>query len=332
MRQPRLRLWRHAGALFISAVIVSFFPACAPSQPHGLRPAVIAHRGASAYLPEHTLEAYALAFGLGADFIEPDVVFTRDAVAICAHDIVMEEVTDVARRFPGRARHDGRWYWVDFTLAEVRTLSKTGRRSELDSPDDRGYGVATLAEMIAMVDRLNRAGVSTARSQATAVGVVPELKRPDFYNNENAPGLPAGFEPVRAFIEALHGAGAIGLSGDPRSGGVPTIVQCFDLDAIERMATMTKLPLVWLCSGEPSLADLDRAAACAHGLGPSRNQLLDESGRETPLSAHATARGLSLYPWTFKDEPDAIAMIAEVPGVVGVFSDNPDVARRSLQD
>ena len=84
------------------------------------KPIVIAHRGASAYLPEHTLAAKALADGQGADFIEQDVVLTRDGVPIVLHDIHLESTTDVAERYPERAREDGHFYAIDFDLREVR--------------------------------------------------------------------------------------------------------------------------------------------------------------------------------------------------------------------
>jgi len=86
-------------------------------------PLVIAHRGASGYLPEHTLAAKALAHGQGADYLEQDVVLTADDVPIVLHDIHLDSTTDVADRFPDRARPDGRWYAVDFSLAEVRQLA-----------------------------------------------------------------------------------------------------------------------------------------------------------------------------------------------------------------
>src|ERR671913_1263146 len=92
-------------------------------------PIVIAHRGASGYLPEHTLAGKALAYGLGADFLEQDVVATRDSQLVVLHDIYLDDVTDVAVRFPGRHREDGRHYVVDFDLAELQTLTVFERRA-----------------------------------------------------------------------------------------------------------------------------------------------------------------------------------------------------------
>ena len=85
-------------------------------------PIVIAHRGASGYLPEHTLAAKALAHGMGANFIEQDVVLSKDGTAIVLHDIHLDSTTDVAQRFPGRARADGRFYAIDFDIQEIRQL------------------------------------------------------------------------------------------------------------------------------------------------------------------------------------------------------------------
>lgn len=88
---------------------------------------IIAHRGASGYLPEHTLPAKALAYGQGADYLEQDLVATRDDRVIVSHDIHLDRVTDVATRFPGRVREDGRFYARDLDLEEIRTLNVTER-------------------------------------------------------------------------------------------------------------------------------------------------------------------------------------------------------------
>lgn len=88
-------------------------------------PLVIAHRGASGYLPEHTLEAKTLAYAMKPDYIEQDVVMTKDDQLVVLHDHYLDRVTDVAERFPNRARADGRYYAIDFTLAEIKTLRVT---------------------------------------------------------------------------------------------------------------------------------------------------------------------------------------------------------------
>jgi glycerophosphoryl diester phosphodiesterase len=90
-------------------------------------PLVIAHRGASGYLPEHTLEAKVMAHAMGAPYIEQDVVLTKDDVPVILHDIHVDTISDVASRFPGRQREDGRFYALDFTLAELKQLRVTER-------------------------------------------------------------------------------------------------------------------------------------------------------------------------------------------------------------
>lgn len=100
------------------------------SQMVAANPDVIAHRGASGYLPEHTLEAATLAFSQGADYIEQDLVLSRDLVPVVLHDIHLDTVTDVAHKFPYRKRSDGRFYAFDFTLEELKTL-KVRERTDL---------------------------------------------------------------------------------------------------------------------------------------------------------------------------------------------------------
>src|SRR5262245_31828658 len=147
------------------------------------RPIVIAHRGASGYLPEHTLPAKALAYGLGADFLEQDVVATRDRQLVVLHDIYLDDVTDVAQRFAGRSRKDGRHYVVDFDLAEIETLTVSERRAPASSaarfpsrfPAGTGIaGVSTLATELKLIQGLNK-------SMGRTVGVYPEIKDPHWH-------------------------------------------------------------------------------------------------------------------------------------------------------
>ena len=140
-------------------------------------PIVIAHRGASGYLPEHTLAAKALAHGLGADYLEQDVVATRDSQLVVLHDLHLDDVSDVAVKFPGRYRNDGRHYVIDFDLAELKTLTIFERRAPGAAtpkfparfPADVGlFGIATLQQELELIRGLNR---STGR----AVGIYPEI-------------------------------------------------------------------------------------------------------------------------------------------------------------
>lgn len=267
---------------------------------------IIAHRGASWHLPEHTLEAYALAHGMKAGMIEPDVVATRDGVLICAHDLTMEQTSDVAAVFPDRARGDGKWYWIDFDLAELRTLRRFGRSG--DRAGDRGFTVATLDEMLTLVARLDATAGRTT-------GVIPEIKGPEFHA---AHGVDLGAMVVAALAER-------GYTGPDDAA----VVQCFDLETLERLhGSGVALRLVWLVGETPAEADLVRAAGFCHGLGPSRTLLEDEAGRGTALLARAGELGLALYPYTFRDEPGAVRRFLDVHGVDGVFCDDPAVLTR----
>jgi glycerophosphoryl diester phosphodiesterase len=146
---------------------------------------VVAHRGASGYLPEHTLEAKAMAYAMGADYIEQDVVMTKDDELIVIHDITLDRTTDVAEKFPGRARADGRHYAIDFTLAEIRTLALSEGAYMVNGERQQGlqrafpmgksiFRIATLAEELELIQGLN---VSTGRD----IGIYPEIKSPEFH-------------------------------------------------------------------------------------------------------------------------------------------------------
>ena len=112
---------------------------------------VIAHRGASGYLPEHTLEAYDIAYGLGADYIETDLVRTKDGAFICLHDIHLDRTTNLAVAYPDRKRKDGRWYAADLSLAEIRSLDAHERLAGRFPKGDSQFGVPTFEEMIEIV-------------------------------------------------------------------------------------------------------------------------------------------------------------------------------------
>ena len=270
----------------------------------GSRPAlVIAHRGASGYLPEHSLESYSLAYGLGADMLEPDLVLTADDVAICLHDIHLERVTDVAQRFPGRARGDGRFYAADFTLDEIRKLSATGG----DRHRFRGCGVATFQEFLSLVAHLNE---RTGRS----VGIVPELKAPSFHREEKRP-----LEEV--YVQALREAGY-------HAKGARCITQCFEPDALVRLrGAGVQSPMLQLMGSDvPSRRDLEETATRAEAIGPSK-KAIEDSGGQLVKDAHAL--GLAVIPYTFTEDEAETRRFFTAYNVDALFSDFPDVALRA---
>lgn len=264
---------------------------------------VIAHRGASGYLPEHTLEGYAYAHALGADMLEPDLVLTKDNVLICLHDIHLERVTDVAQRFPGRARDDGRFYAIDFTLDEVRTLSATGGTRHRF----RGCSLPTFQEFLDLVAHLN---AGTKRD----VGIVPELKAPAFHRAENR-------VMEELYVQAIRAASYHVL-------GSRCITQCFEPDTLVRLAALgVKSPLLELLEGDaPDEAQLQEIKQRAQAIGPSK-AMIDSTKGQLVTDAHGV--GLAVIPYTFKgDEDEARRFFAE-HNVDGLFSDFPDVALRA---
>ena len=213
---PRRRALAGAAGALLAAAVVAAAPAPAEGQENDEAvtpptPIVIAHRGASGYLPEHTLPAYALAHGMGADYIEPDLVLTRDRRLICLHDIYLQATTNVEQVFPDRVRDDGRWYAADFTLDEIRQLQAEER---LDDRFPRGgsrFAVPAFTEMIELVQGLN------ARTGRNA-GIYPELKAPAWHREQ-------GLDPEEALLEVL---GRYGYLED----GAPVYVQSFEEESL----------------------------------------------------------------------------------------------------
>lgn len=302
------------------------------------QPIVIAHRGASGYLPEHTLAAKALAHGLGADFVEQDVVATRDSELVVLHDLYLDDVSDVALRFPGRQRDDGRHYVVDFDLAELRTLTLFERRAPATSvakypsrfPVETGlFGVATLADELRLVHGLNR---STGRS----VGIYPEIKDPKWHRRH-------GIDLAKLLLAELRAFGYW-------SAEVPAFVQCFDAAELSRLKHELGCPLrlIQLVGPEADYGTLltgkglRSISTYAYGLGPHHSQLVEHPAagrppRRSDLAPGARDAGLALHAYTFRrDDLPAYARTLEEllgffwieVGVDGVFCDHPDVAVR----
>jgi glycerophosphoryl diester phosphodiesterase len=301
------------------------------------RPIVIAHRGASGYVPEHTLGAKILAFGLGADFVEQDVVATRDAELVVLHDIFLDDVTDVAERFPGRARPDGHYYVVDFELAELRDLNVSERRkpglAEAMYPERfplgvRGLGIVTIDEELDLVRSLNR-------SMGRNVGIYPEIKEPSWHHRH-------GIDLARLLLEKLDDHGY-------RNADARAYVQCFDAHELQRVRfeLRAELQLIQLVDASTKYSELLSAdglaniASYANGLGPHYSQLAapraDASIEVSPIATAAKAAGLELHPYTFrrdnlpayvKDLDTLLAIHFLEVGVDGVFCDHPDVAVR----
>jgi glycerophosphoryl diester phosphodiesterase len=310
---------RSSAALGLLFHLVSASPAAELPRALGER-LVIAHRGASGYLPEHTLEAYAMGYAQGADYVEPDLVRTRDGAFICLHDVHLDRTTDVATVFPDRKRADGRWYAADFTLEEIRRLRAHERLENRFPPGAARFAVPTFEEAIELVAGLNR---TTGRR----VGIYPELKAPRWHRDH-------GLAMEEAFLALLdrHRVGA----------ELPVFVQSFEPEPLEELRRLgsTRPQILLLDDPEespPRLDDaaLDAIARIADGIGPAKTLI----ERDPTLVERAHRRGLLVHPYTFRadDVPPRFASFeAELAtfygelGVDGLFTDFPDRARAWL--
>jgi len=318
--------------------------------PQPAKKLVIAHRGASGYLPEHTIAAKAMAYAQGADYIEQDLVMTKDDRLVVLHDRHLDTVTDVASVFPGRARDDGRYYVIDFTLDEIRQLS-VSERFELEDRvatpvfKDRfplwksSFRVHTFSEEIELIQGLNK---STGKS----VGLYPEIKSPAFHRDE-------GKDIASAALDVLSEYGYTSQSDD-------VFLQCFDPYELQRIhadlmpAKEMDLLLIQLIAASEEYQSLLSAdgmkqlATFVDGIGPSALLLVEKDStasgiRTTGLTAFAHAAGLKVHPYTFrrerdqmppyaKDYDDLLTIFFDEVGVDGVFTDFPDLTVQFLEN
>ena len=305
---------------------------------------VIAHRGASGYLPEHTLAAKAMAHTQGADFIEQDLVMSKDDHLIVLHDLYLDAVTDVAQVFPNRARDDGHHYAVDFTLDEIRRLAVFERFN----PDEgihatmfkdrfpagiSTFGLHTFEEEIELIQGLNA-------SSGKAVGIYPEIKDPEFHHDE-------GKDIASAVLAVLKQYGYSSASAN-------VFLQCFYPDELRRIHAELlprmnlSVPLVQLIGRSPEfdhllseqgLAEISEYAA---GIGPSMHLIVDPESNVseleiTNLVSMAHSANLQVHPYTFRrdeghipayatDYDDLLRIFLYQAGADGLFTDFPDLA------
>ncbi|MEM1131308.1 MAG: glycerophosphodiester phosphodiesterase [Pseudomonadota bacterium] len=313
---------------------------------------IIAHRGASGERPEHTLASYERAINQGADFVEPDLVLTKDGVLVARHENEISSTTDVADRPEFAERKTTKtidnqqitgWFTEDFTLVELKTLRARERLPQLRPGNmrfDGLYTIPTLAEIIRLV-RAKEA--ETGR----VIGLYPETKHPSYFASI---GLP--FE--ERLVKQLHEAGY-------RGPDAPVYIQSFEVGNLQQLDGITDIRLVQLIHPEvptpydrpdlryTDMVKLEGLAAIgsyADGIGPGKSFVIPRSvdgrlDRPTTLVADAHAVGLKVHPWTMRreniflpaefrsgDNPaDAGDVQAEIrafvaAGVDGVFSDN----------
>jgi len=309
-------------------------------------PLVIAHRGASGERPEHTLAAYTLAIDQGADFVEPDLVATKDGHLVVRHENEIAGTTDVASRPEFAARRaekviDGQkiagWFTEDFTLAELKTLRARERLPAMRPGSAKFDGQFAIPTYQEVVDLAKAEGRRVGRT----IGTYPEMKHPTYFAGI---GLPL----EQRLADALK-------TNDLDSRTAPVFVQCFEVEPLKTFGKLGKARRVMLVSQGPAPVDVKSAAgikaiaAFAEGLGPEWPLVVPTAGgvlgRPTELVTWAHAAGLQVHPWTVRAENaflpkslqreggpaahgDATAVLKALyaAGVDGVFSDFPEIA------
>lgn len=346
-------------ALLGGASTSSSEPAPADGPGTQAHPLVIGHRGASGYRPEHTLASYELAARMGADYIEPDLVVTKDGVLVARHEPEISETTDVATHpeFANRRTTktiDGTavtgWFTDDFTLAELKTLRAKERIPQLrqrNTAYNGRYSVPTLQEVVDLTRRLSR-------ELRRDIGIYPETKHPTYFRER---GL--ALEPRLVDLLTRNGL---------NRPGAKVYIQSFEVSNLKELRGVLRVPLVQLINSSGAPFDFVRAgdprdyddlvtptglaeiAGYAHGIGPAKDRVIprDAGGfltEPTALVANAHQVGLVVHPWTYRAEntflpadfrsstvaADYGDLFGELSafaaaGIDGMFTDNPDMA------
>jgi glycerophosphoryl diester phosphodiesterase len=323
------------------------------------RALVIGHRGASAYRPEHTIASYTLAIEMGADYIEPDLVSTKDHQLVARHENDIGGTTDVATRgFDDRratktidgVEHANTWFTEDFTLAELKTLRAVERLPDVRPANTAFNGLFEIPTFQEVIDLAKRHGV----------GIYPETKHPSYFDS-------IGLSLEEPLLAALQRNGL-----NRRSS--PVFIQSFEVSNLRELRTKTRVPLVQLIDAAGAPADfvlnhdprtyddlvtrqgLAEIAEYADGIGPDKRRIVPgnfangQLGEPTTLIADAHRAGLVVHPFTFRpensflavtfrqgnpsspeylrargDQPAELALYYEL-GVDGLFADNADTA------
>jgi len=290
---------------------------------------VIAHRGASGYLPEHTLEAKAMAYAMHPDYIEQDLVLSKDNVPIVYHDIYLDKTTDVAKKFSDRKRNDGRYYVIDFTYEELLSLKvmerfdlKTGKQIYPNRfPKDRSsFKLHSLQDEIELIQGLNY-------STGNNIGIYPEIKNPKFhYENDK--------DISKIILNIL-------TEYKYQNKKDNCILQCFDTNELERIRTElnSNLRLVQLIEIPKNLQELTHISSYADGLAPWYKNLISENINEkiifNSLINDAHKLGMFVHPYTFRvDEFSGFSSFKHMVTAIlfeadadGGFTDFPDIMR-----
>lgn len=305
-------------------------------RPTDQHPLIIGHRGASGYLPDHTIEAYELAVAQGADFIEPDFVPTKDGYLFARHENELGRTTNVADVFPARKTKkviEGRevegWFSEDFTHDEMKMLRARQPFAFRDQSHNDKYQIPTLAEVLAL-------RASLAREHKRRIGVFPELKHPEHFR--------AMGHPVEGWLVQIMEAWALDRAGSP------LIVQAFDASSVKAMAeAMPHVPAIQLLTADADVSDaaLVQIKGYADGIGPPKELIVPvkdgRTGKPTDLIARAHKAGLTVFPYTLRPEPAFLPAsyggdsareycLFALLGADGIFTDTPDKALKAFHE
>jgi glycerophosphoryl diester phosphodiesterase len=334
--------------------------AASSHQPAADRPLVLAHRGASGYRPEHTSAAYELAAAMGADYIEPDLVMTKDGVLVDRHEPEISTTTDVADHPEFASRRTTKnldgvkttgWFTEDFTLAELKTLRAKERLPELRQENtiyDGRYQVPTFAEDLALREKLSR-------EYGRTIGIIPEIKHSTYFHDK-------GFDPEAAVMKLVN-------RYHLNRANAPLWIQSFELTNMQTLRTTygykanevflasnTGAPYDLVAKGDPrTYADLMQPSSLRHlstwinGIGPDKGLVIPRTssgalGTPTGLVGAAHRADLVVTPYTFRAENSFLptdyrlgtnpadygrAIDEDVAfmkaGVDGLFCDQPDI-------
>ncbi|RYY26014.1 MAG: glycerophosphodiester phosphodiesterase [Sphingomonadales bacterium] len=268
---------------------------------------IIAHRGASGERPEHTLMAYELAIQQGADYIEPDLVPTKDGHLVVRHESNITETTDIAQHPEFAMRRTTKtidgvketgWFTEDFTLAELKTLRAIERLPQMRPANTKYNGQAEIPTIEEVIALAKRASAETGRT----IGIYPETKHPTYFAS-----IGLALEPK--LLAALKAAGW-------DRADAPVFIQSFEVDNLKALHKQTRVRLIQLIKPATAPADgsyasyremvapdaLKQIAEYAYGIGPELTLILAPDGKPTTLIDDAHALGLKLHPWTFRAE------------------------------
>ena len=293
---------------------------------------VVAHRGASGYLPEHTLASKAMSHAMNADYIEQDIVLSKDDIPIVIHDILLDDVTNVLEKYPNRKREDGKYYVIDFTFEELKKLEVTERFDSETGiqiypnrfPKEKSsFRLHSLQDEIELIQGLNK-------STGKHIGIYPEIKNPEFHHKN-------GKDISKIVLEVLTNNGYNSKEDN-------CILQCFDTKELERIRKKlnSDLFLVQLMESSEQQSQLPYFASYADGIGPWYKQVIAKKINKgfliTSLVEEAHKLGLIVHPYTFRednlDEFDSFQQMIDViihqAGADGGFTDFPDRMREIL--